>query len=298
MFGKEVRGQEKAIYAITCLIKREVLPTLIFYGPEGVGKRRAAYILARTINCSDGGENSCSSCRQMEKGIHPDLVVLESNNGSIKVDSIREVIKSAYLKPFYKKKVYIIDDASLLTPEASSCLLKTLEEPPLYCVFILITNSIPAIFSTIRSRCLPIRFRRQTEEIQREILLDLGVDRKDIDDLIKFSGGSLSRAMEYKGLNLSLKESQIEKWFASFKTKNAIDIAEDILFAEKSFPQFLDFAIFYLEKELPLHLERIEAILEAKEYLLLNANRRLTLENMCFKLQEVCNDRDSWFSLS
>ncbi|MEK9150194.1 MAG: hypothetical protein AAB267_09155, partial [Candidatus Desantisbacteria bacterium] len=226
----------------------------------------------------------CCSCRQMEKGIHPDLVVLESNNGSIKVDSIREVIKSAYLKPLYKKRVYIIDDASLLTQEASSCLLKTLEEPPLYCVFILITNSISAILSTIRSRCLQIRFGRQTEEMQREILLDSGVDKRDIDDLIRFSGGSLSRAIEYRKYNLSLQKTRIEKWFASFKIKNAIDIAEDILSAEKTFPQLLDFAIFYLEKEMPLHLESIEAILEAKEHFLLNANRRLALENMCFKL--------------
>jgi len=284
MFWNEVLGQERAILEIKRLIKKEAQPSLIFYGPEGVGKRKVACVLAKAINCSDGGCNRCSSCRQIEKGMHPDIAILESK-GSIKVDSIRQIIKSAYLKPLYKKKVYIIDDAALMTEEASSCLLKTLEEPPLYCVFILITSSLSAIFSTIRSRCLPIRFRKQPEEMQREILLSSGVDRGNIDDLIRFSGGSLSRAMEYKKYNLSLQKARIERWFTSFEAKNAIDVAEDMVSAEKTFPQILDFAIFYLEKEMPANLEKIEALLEAKEHLLLNANRKLTFENMCFKLK-------------
>jgi DNA polymerase-3 subunit delta' len=289
MLWNEVQGQERAILEIEGLIKREVMPPLIFYGPEGVGKRKTALILAKALNCSDCGCDRCPSCRQAEKMMHPDLVILESKD-SIKVDSIRELIKQAHLKPLYKKRVYIIDDASALTSEASSCLLKTLEEPPLYCVFILITSSLSAIFSTIRSRCLPIRFRRQTKEMQREILVGVGVDKGKIDDLIRFSGGSLSLAMEYKRYNLSLQKEKIEGWFAKFKVKNAIDLAEDLLSAEKTFPQILDFAIFYLEQEIVLNLERIEALLEAKEHLLLNANRRLVFENMCFKFlswQEV-----------
>ncbi|MBU1600349.1 hypothetical protein KKG61_09660 [bacterium] len=287
MFWNEVRGQERAILEIECLIKKEVIPALIFYGPEGVGKRKTALILAKAINCSDNGCNKCNSCGQIEKGMHPDLTILESNNGSIKIDSIRQIIKSAFLKPVHKKRVYILDDASLLTSEASSCLLKTLEEPPLYCVFILITSSISAKFATIRSRCLPIRFKKQTEEIQREILLTSGVDTGKIDDLIQFSGGSLSRAMEYRRYNLFLQKEKIEAWLAKFKVKNAIDLAEDLLSAEKTFPGILDFLIFYLERELPFSLEKIEALLSTKEYLLLNANRRLTLENMCFKLKRV-----------
>ena len=107
MFWNEVLGQERAILEIKRLIKKEAQPSLIFYGPEGVGKRKVACILAKAINCSDGGCNRCSSCGQMEKGMHPDIAILESK-GSIKVDSIRQIIKSAYLKPLYKKKVYII----------------------------------------------------------------------------------------------------------------------------------------------------------------------------------------------
>lgn len=281
MFWKEVRGQERAILEIKSLIKKEAIPALIFYGPEGVGKGKAALLLAKAINCSDYGCNNCSSCKQMEKGMHPDFYILESNNGSIKIDTIRQMIKSAYLKPFYKRKVYIIDDASFLTAEASSCLLKTLEEPPSYCVFILITSSISAIFSTIRSRSLAIRFRRQTEEIQREILLEVGVDRENIDDIIRFSGGSLSRAMEYRRLNLSKEKDRIARWL---NKSDALSLAEEMLSCEKTFPQLLDFLLFYLEGNLPLHLEKIEAILKAKEELLLNANRRLVFENMCFKL--------------
>lgn len=161
--------------------RASVPPSLMFAGPEGVGKRTIALALAQTLNCSEprsaeGLETdacgTCPTCARIARGTHPDVVLIQpGSTGTIKVDQVREVIDRAAYRPFEgRRRVVIIDDADTLVPQAQNALLKTLEEPPAASVFLLVTARPDALLPTVRSRCPQLRFRPLAVE---EIVLAL-----------------------------------------------------------------------------------------------------------------------------
>lgn len=145
----------------------------LFAGPRGAGKTSAARILAKAINCERREErseknfepcNECAQCVAITNGSSLDVIEIDaaSNRG---VDDIRTLREGVRLSPATAlKKVYIIDEAHMLTNEASNALLKTLEEPPVHVVFILATTSPGKLLDTIRSRCTTVVFPRATNE--------------------------------------------------------------------------------------------------------------------------------------
>lgn len=147
-----------------------VPPSLLLAGPNGVGKRRTALALAETLNClepilADDGSSrdacgTCGACRKIERGTHPDVLVIEpGETGSIKIEQVRDVIDRAQYRPFEgRRRVVIIDDADALVPQAQNALLKTLEEPPSASVFVLVSSLPDTLLQTVRSRCPRLRF--------------------------------------------------------------------------------------------------------------------------------------------
>ena len=145
-------------------------PSLIFAGPEGVGKRAAAVALAQAVNCPTpvaptdllalDACGECPVCRRIERGLHPDVTVIEpGDTGSIKIDAVREEIRKTAYKPFEaRRRVIIFDDAESLGDDAQNALLKTLEEPPPGSVLILVTGQPNRLLATVRSRCPVVRF--------------------------------------------------------------------------------------------------------------------------------------------
>lgn len=145
-------------------------PSLIFAGPSGVGKRRAALACAQALNClspvSDADAlihdacGDCASCRRIARGMHPDVsLVVPGENGSIKIDAVREEIRKTAYRPFEaRRRVIIFDEAEALGEDAQNALLKTLEEPPAGSVLILVTAQPHQLLPTVRSRCPVIRF--------------------------------------------------------------------------------------------------------------------------------------------
>lgn len=185
-FG-EVVGQEH----ITEVLKNQIRSgrfahAYLFSGSRGTGKTSTARILARAINCLDPVDGEpCLKCEACLKNLSESIDVIEldaaSNSG---VDQMRSIIEKAEFAPInLKTKIYIIDEAHMLSRSAENALLKTLEEPPEHVVFILATTEPQALAATILSRCQRYEFKRLSVEnlanTTRKILKDAGAEIED-----------------------------------------------------------------------------------------------------------------------
>src|SRR5947207_8479822 len=169
-FGDLV-GQEAASRALQgAIISDRVSHAYLFSGTRGTGKTTTARLLAKAINCSQRAAgmaepcNRCESCTQVSAGAALDLIEIDaaSNRG---IDEIRDLREKVNLAPALgRKKVYIIDEAHMLTGDAFNALLKTLEEPPEHVVFILCTTEASKIPLTVLGRCQQFVFRRFSED--------------------------------------------------------------------------------------------------------------------------------------
>lgn len=183
----EVVGQEH----ITEVLKNQIRSgrfahAYLFSGSRGTGKTSTARILARAINCLDPQDGEpCMKCEACLKNLSESIDVIEldaaSNSG---VDQMRSIIEKAEFAPInLKTKIYIIDEAHMLSRSAENALLKTLEEPPEHVVFILATTEPQALAATILSRCQRYEFKRLSVEnlanTTRKILKDAGAVIED-----------------------------------------------------------------------------------------------------------------------
>src|SRR5215471_6301381 len=139
--------------------------SLIFAGPDGIGKRRFAAALAQALNCErpiDGDAcGKCGQCFKVAHGEHPDVVIYHKNPDGqfIKIDQMREMAAEAQFKPFEgKRRVMIVDEADRLNIRAANAILKALEEPPESSLIILVTSRPYSLLDTIRSRCQVLSF--------------------------------------------------------------------------------------------------------------------------------------------
>jgi len=152
----ELKGQEHVKLALRNAVREgNVAHAYLFSGPRGTGKTTTARILAKALNCVDvqDGEpcGKCESCLSIDNGSSMDVIELDaaSNNG---VDAMRDLVARAALGSPGRTKLYILDEAHMLSPGASNALLKTLEEPPGHVVFVLATTDPQKVLPTIRSR--------------------------------------------------------------------------------------------------------------------------------------------------
>lgn len=188
--------------------------SFLFVGPDGVGKRSFAKLLAKSLLCRATPANEltacgkCEDCAQVEASTHPDLIELckPADRASLPLDLLiggpenrmREgLCHDISMRPFGgRRKVAIIDDADDLNDEGANALLKTLEEPPVNSLLILIGTSLQRQLPTIRSRCQSVLFHPLAESDLAQLLLRHNVvdDAGVAGELAKVSGGSLSAA--------------------------------------------------------------------------------------------------------
>jgi len=146
---------------------------IVFYGPEGIGKKVLAKNLAAEILCENKNAcGICTSCHQVDNETHPDLFVLRPPEGKvlIPIDSVRKMAEWESLLPVVKRgKVVIVSEASGLTEEAQNALLKIIEEPLSQTCFFIVADNKNVLLPTIESRCFALRMKGLNEEQLREV---------------------------------------------------------------------------------------------------------------------------------
>ena len=200
-------GHRALLKLIAGAVSRRTLPpSLLFVGPEGVGKTRAARALAQVQNCQAVTQTSelkadacgcCQACLKIQRGAFSDFLQVEpGDNGSITVDQVRQVIRQSAYRPFEgSRRVVVVRDAESLVLGAQNALLKTLEEPPDSSQFILVTSRPHLILPTVRSRTQQLNFGQLATAEVAAILTKEGVDERDGKVAAAFSGGSVGRAL-------------------------------------------------------------------------------------------------------
>jgi DNA polymerase-3 subunit gamma/tau len=161
----EVVGQQQITQTLLNALKSErVSHAYLFCGPRGTGKTSTGRILAKAVNCLNDGKgepcNTCAMCQAVNEGRAIDFIEIDaaSNTGVDDIRNLRERVNYAPNQARYK--VYIIDEVHMLSTSASNALLKTLEEPPPYAIFILATTEAHKVLPTVQSRCQRFDFRR------------------------------------------------------------------------------------------------------------------------------------------
>ncbi|MBW6457446.1 MAG: DNA polymerase III subunit gamma/tau, partial [Trueperaceae bacterium] len=177
----EVVGQEHVKDVLLAALRLgRVGHAYLFSGPRGVGKTTTARLLAMAVNCdAEAAERpcgACESCLLVQRGDHPDVIELDaaSNNSVDDVRDLREKVRLASLRG--GRRVWVLDEAHMLSRAAANALLKTLEEPPPGLVFVLATTEPEKLPPTVLSRCQHFRFRRLSVEQIRSKLTRLAAE--------------------------------------------------------------------------------------------------------------------------
>ncbi len=217
-------GQAHVVTTLKNSIKRgRIAHAYLFAGPRGVGKTSISRILAKAVNCLEGVKeepcNACQTCKAIDGGGFVDVIEIDaaSNRGIDEIRELRETVR--YLPMQGRYKVYIIDEAHMLTEPAFNALLKTLEEPPGHNIFVLATTESQKVPYTIISRCQRFDFKRISEsqivEQLRRICLDeqIEYDEAVLNYVVREADGSLRDAesildqvIAYSGTRISEKD--------------------------------------------------------------------------------------------
>jgi len=187
----------------------------LFTGREGTGKKKVAVRFACMLNCLSpecNAEGTCSACRRICSGTHPDVVVEEADKGIIRIERVRQIQHFFRYPPVEGRyRVTVIDNAHLMNRSAQNALLKILEEPPERRILVLVTARPYLLLSTVRSRCRRIRFAPLTPDTVARLLRDIRkMDPSRAEALAAMSGGSVSTALSMDRSNLpALRERLI-----------------------------------------------------------------------------------------
>lgn len=323
---EEVKGQEHIVRTLKNQIKYErVGHAYLFCGTRGTGKTTIARLLAKSVNCEhpvDGSPcNECASCKAISDGASMNVIEIDgaSNNG---VDNIRQINSSVQYSPSTGKYlVYIIDEVHMLRKEAFNALLKTLEEPPSYVIFILATTDVHSVPITILSRCQRYDFRRISIETITDRLAELlereniKAERDALAYVAKVADGSMRDALSILDQCISFnlgEELTYEKVLDTIgavdvdiyinlleaiikdEVSKAIDIIDDAVWQGKDLPQFVVEFIGFIRNVLMLKLDPsfdVDIATEKKDTLIefgkeLNADYLINYINI---LQEASN---------
>ena len=263
----------------------------IFCGTEGIGKKLIAKELAKKILCLKEKANDCDckSCIEFDSDNNPDFQLIESVDGKIKIEQIRQMQRKVAEKPIISNnKVYIIDDADTMTTEAQNCLLKTLEEPPEYITIILICTNEGNLLSTIKSRCTRIQFEPIKDEEIKEYVKTKLPDEQISEKLIELAQGSIGKAIK-----LNEKKDiyeNIENILVSMQCRDLIDIVQmsEVIYKSKeeikSILEYINVLLMKLSKQNIKYINCVQIVEETKRRIKANSNYDMCIDYMIFSM--------------
>ena len=283
-------------------IKNELIHTVelnkishsyLFLGTAGIGKKEIAKEFAKMILCLNEKKycNHCKSCIEFDSNNNPDFQLIQPDGASLKIDQIRQMQKKILEAPIISKnKVYIIDDADLMTTEAQNCLLKTLEEPPEFVTIILIGSKENNFISTIKSRCTIIKFQKiENEQIRNYLRVNYEINSIS-DEMLDIFGGSIGKAKELKD-----KEELFSNLVQIIKKIKVLDLPDvlkkaDIIYKSQEdkndILEAMNIILFKMSKQDIRYLNCIDIVEDTVKRLSANANYNMSIDNMLIKIWE------------
>jgi len=242
MSFRDILGHKRPIAILQRAIQGERVPSAyLFEGPNGVGKRLVALHLAKALNCEGriGPDccDACIPCRKIDKGIHPDVSVIEpqasspKTEPSLKIEQARDAQRDISLRPYEgRKKVYIFDQAEKMTEQCENALLKTLEEPTGEALLVLITSNPHSLLPTVLSRTQRIRFDPLPQgEVASYLRRKQSWEEEPSNLIASLSGGSLGQALRMDAEDLlSLRDEVVADFTSALKGGicQTLDLAE------------------------------------------------------------------------
>lgn len=202
-----IHGHTAQLQRIRQMVQRRMIPqTLMFSGIDGIGKRLVAMRLLSSFFCTGDASpcGRCTACRQIEKGIHPDFIILSPNQKGVipigseekkEPGSVRWLIERISRKPITGSCGVILDGIDRIAEEGQNALLKTIEEPPNSTHLVLIAQGGASVLPTILSRCIHIKFYPLGEDDIADMLAGRGIAPRDADAAAALCGGSMSLAL-------------------------------------------------------------------------------------------------------
>jgi DNA polymerase III delta' subunit len=240
MAFKDIVGQERVKKILRKALQKKKIPnSMLFSGPEGVGKEETALILAKAMNCErkkDDACEACASCKGINAGNFPDVMVIRPVGNVIKIEQMRTLKKIAYLKPMVgKRRVFILVEAGKMTEPAANSLLKVLEEPPLFSCVILVAHNPFLIMPTIKSRCQILNFPPvPRDDIEKE-LFEKGYEEDKARVISRLVHGNLKKAVNLDWEDVQARREQAWRLFVSLiKRENLALFLRNYAFSYKA----------------------------------------------------------------
>lgn len=307
----------------------KVSQAYLFAGEKGSGKKMLANLFAMTLECTEGGTEpcmTCPSCRKALSGSHPDiLTVTHEKPNVITVDEIRsQVVDTVSVLPYEGRyKVYVIDDAEKMNPQAQNAILKTIEEPPEYAVFCLLATSADALLPTIVSRCVVLNVKSvRDSEVKEYLMQRMNVPDYQAEIAAAFAQGNIGRAREMaesEDLNRMTKNAvSLIRHVHDMSISDLTEVIKNLTAEKQNINEYLDILTLWFrdvllykatkeidnlvfkreimdirEQAEKSSYEGIEEILSsidrAKVRLHANVNFDLTMELLFMTIRENCN---------
>jgi len=196
VYGHEaiIKNLEKSLATGSCS------HAYIFDGIAGIGKKLMSGIFAKALQCESSARpcNECISCRAFDVRNHPDIIYVKASGRTIGVDDIREQVSNIVnIRPYkYTYKIFIVHGADQMTTAAQNALLKTLEEPPSYAVFLLISENSNNFLPTILSRCVMLKLKPLPVNLIEEYLVRNNYEHINFQSVALASGGSIGKSID------------------------------------------------------------------------------------------------------